>query len=469
MVQKAFIEVSADGQSMGRLDLVLYDDSVPRTVKNFVTLLEQPTGRGYLESTFHRIIPNFMAQGGDFTKGDGTGGRSIYGEKFEDENFIHSHSKRGMLSMANAGRNTNGSQFFITFRPTSHLDGKHVVFGHVDLSQASCAKTMDALENAPVDRDTDRPLTMLRISKCGVVGGGSDGNDGDGVGVEDDGNEIDLDGDEDEEQAENSSNKADEKKQQEEEEEKEEDPEQSSLVQSSKNIKSTALQQRIRNLKLKMNQAKQLNKQAVVKEGERLGSVEGMSKAKQRQLRQDKRLMQEQWKKQNTKAIEVASESGIDAKHLVTSAKDSMNKSYHAQEKLVQNQFEVNDYYNSEGQHRNYQRNMKSIVHSSRNASDGGDGAATTAATDNGNSFDPTLGGGANNATERAGARRLAKEMHRRIDKSRAAAAKRSLEFNETDISSINKRNKRFNEKLSRQFDKHTAEIRQNLERGTAL
>jgi len=134
---------------------------------------------------------------------------------------------------------------------------------------------------------------------------------------------------------------------------------------------------------------------------------------------------------------------------------------------MVQNQFDVNDYHNSEGQHRNYQRNMKTIVHNTNS-----DNAASMTASST-DTFDPTLGGASalsgGNTKERAGARRLAKEMHRRIDKSRAAAAKRSLEFNESDISSINKRNKRFNEKLSRQFDKHTADIRQNLERGTAL
>nr|AHC00614.1 cyclophilin [Ganoderma lucidum] len=162
-MSRVFFDVSIDSKPTGRIVFKLYDDVVPKTARNFRELATNQHGFGYNNSTFHRIIPNFMLQGGDFTRHNGTGGKSIYGEKFADENFKLRHSKPGLLSMANAGPNTNGSQFFVTTVVTSWLDGKHVVFGEVD-------EGMDVVKKIEaVGSDSGRPKSRVVITASGTV------------------------------------------------------------------------------------------------------------------------------------------------------------------------------------------------------------------------------------------------------------------------------------------------------------
>merc|ERR1711957_162575 len=160
---RCFFDITIGGEAAGKVIMELRGDKVPKTAQNFRVLCTGEEGFGYKASIFHRVIPGFMCQGGNFTNHNGTGGKSIYGEKFEDENFSLTHTGEGVLSMANAGPGTNGSQFFLCTAKTEHLDGKHVVFGKV-ISGMDVVKKVEAVGSSGGETSQ-----KVEVADCGEL------------------------------------------------------------------------------------------------------------------------------------------------------------------------------------------------------------------------------------------------------------------------------------------------------------
>lgn len=163
-----YMDITAGKYKLGRVIIKLFSDVTPKTCENFKVLCSNRKRPSYRNSIFHRVVKGFMIQGGDFTNHDGSGGYSIYGEKFQDENFKIKHNKAGLLSMANAGPHTNGSQFFITLGPAPHLNGKHVVFGEV-VKGMKIVRKIGSVKTKGNKGET--PITKIKIKRCGLYNG----------------------------------------------------------------------------------------------------------------------------------------------------------------------------------------------------------------------------------------------------------------------------------------------------------
>jgi len=169
---KCFLAISINNRDIGEVVVKLYTEELPRTCANFQALCTGEKGKGkiwkkplhYKGCKFHRVIPRFMIQGGDFSHGDGRGGESIYGETFADEGFLYKHDRPGLVSMANSGVNANSSQFFITLAPAPHLDGLHVIFGEI-IKGMDIVRLMEQVETS----ESNKPKMPIKISDCGLL------------------------------------------------------------------------------------------------------------------------------------------------------------------------------------------------------------------------------------------------------------------------------------------------------------
>ncbi|KAJ1449786.1 cyclophilin-like domain-containing protein [Pelagophyceae sp. CCMP2097] len=421
--QRVFFEVEFGGRSAGRVEFELFNDVLPRTCENFKCLCTAERGGrlSYAGCAFHRVIRNFMIQGGDFTRGDGTGGESIYGAKFADEGFQFRHESPYLLSMANAGPNTNSSQFFITLRATPHLDGKHVVFGRC----VSGSEIVDAIAKVAVD-NSDRPMVAVSVAACGLVAESAPAapaaEAADATAATAPAHAAEAAAEDD---------AAD--------DEPEEDEENDESLFEGK----TDLEKRLLKLRMAMNKGRKAN--AVATKTERAKSKDPRSGTAAKSA--ERTANKEAWK------TELAAR-GVDASqsYLFESADAAGRRTAKLQLKDKRKAAFGWDVFNADSLHRAYERRIDQLPARAAGDDSADDGLAY------GSAPPPSAEALANMAGE--------------LDKRAKAAANFSRRRAETpgaDVDYINDRNAVFNKKIKRAFDKYTVEIRQNIERGTAI
>lgn len=460
---QVFLDIQIGKRMVGRLVIELFADLTPKTAENFRALCTGERGVStqsgkmlhYKGCTFHRVISGFMAQGGDFTKGDGTGGESIYGLKFHDENFYQSHDSAGLLCMANSGPNTNGSQFFITFRDTPHLNGRHVVFGKV-ITGMDVLKVMEMVATD----SNDTPRSSVLVVDCGQIG-------------------HETDDDEEQEKIDTiSSNKivtsvnkirekpikstvSDNLSKHEEVIEEEDlavtsgEAHQEELELDEAGIEAvtsgmTALQKRLFLVRLKMNQGRKANKKEAEYEYKKLSDPKFESRQRAAEWKD---------KKKNWEGDLKAHGLSKDEAYML----DTAEKSLALQDKVTKKEKNAATFgweaFTTEAHYKAYKKHLKKLPTTSGSSLDDRPDSVE---------MNPLDYGKVNGAVRKEGLDRLVKDLDDR-EKARESYSRRRMDFDASNVDYINDTNAHFNKKIKRAFDKYTVEIRQNLERGTAL
>eukprot|EP00743_Colponemidia_sp_Colp-15_P003646 GILK01003935.1.p1 GENE.GILK01003935.1~~GILK01003935.1.p1 ORF type:complete len:440 (-),score=111.43 GILK01003935.1:67-1386(-) len=434
---RVFMDINIGSKPAGRVEFELFNDVTPRTCENFRGLCTGEYGKSpltrkplhYKGSTFHRVIPGFMLQGGDFTAGNGTGGESIYGEKFRDESFSRRHACAGLLSMANAGRNTNGSQFFVTLKATPHLDGKHVVFGQV----VSGMEVIREIAKVPTDR-SERPKIPVVIVNCGEVTEQAKSRN-EAV------TSLMFQKSQEEEDAETATAGPSKEflKSIEEETVVEEKPVKDMAEMSEREKKLFALRQR-------MNEARKKNASEVKHELARQNDPNLEKKRKYEDAKKEKEAGEDDDEKIDKPYLHETAE----AVELRERKKAKKNANAFGWE--VFNQDTLRNAYK-----KRVKENFKNAAEYQEQVAKNGDQVNN----------DPLACLNHVPAPEKLD--RLVEDLSKQAEKRKNFSRRRDVNNDVGDIDFINERNRVFNKKIGRAFDKYSLEIKQNLERGTAL
>ena len=448
---KVFLDVAADQTPLGRVTIELRPDVCPKTSENFRQLcINRDPSNGFKSSCFHRIIPNFMCQGGDFTAGDGTGGTSIYGKTFADENFILKHSGPGVVSMANSGPNTNGSQFFLCTSKTQWLDGKHVVFGRVSQSGMEVVRKMEKYGSK-----SGKTSKVIRIIECGEIDEALEKDEYDGD-LAKKKKQMDLakakkmedqfrEERENDERAKAAQRMVSEMKN----EEKEDDDDLDVSLSAAPDLdKMTANQRKLYELRQKMNLGRTLNHTAVLDEKKREDNPdEYAEQVRRKQMEQVKQRREEEAKLKGMDPENyLLTQTAEQVERIKKKPKFEDNNPHNrfAQEKqAIRYEQNVNDikiseeeYVKKKHQSAEFYRDADSLLYGTDKAS-------------------------------KEGIEKLQKFMKERDEKRRKRNMAEKIKDSKGD--GINDGNSKFNAKLDRHYGKYTKEIKANLERGTAL